>query len=426
MGALDVGLNSTAGYLQLATASGTSVLASVSIGAGSVLDLNGNSLTAGGLSGSGVLDNVSAGGAELLTVNGTGSSTFSGNIKDTSGIVSLTLTAGTLTLSGANSYVGTTTISGGNLIIAASGGLPSGGAVLDNSVLTILAGTSGSPVVLGNISETTVAASPVNTGTGQLYIGNASTAAYVQLHTNSHTSVVSGLTLGAGSTLDISNNTVSIQFGSAADPITSIVAALSAAYAGGYWTGAAGASGAITSSTAAANFAANASPVLSIGYSDGNYDPTLAANAAASATAGQILIKMTLAGDAYLSGSVNFNDLDVLGRHYNTTGNDWAQGNFNYAASGAVNFNDLDIIGLNYNQNIGSLGSSGIESGGSTLALGLNSGSDEIGGSDSSPVAESVSVTTQTTIVTPEPGTLCILAAGAGGLLARRRRRTTK
>jgi hypothetical protein len=143
---------------------------------------------------------------------------------------------------------------------------------------------------------------------------------------------------------------------------------------------------------------------LSIGYSDGNYDPTLAANAAASATAGQILIKMTLAGDAYLSGSVNFNDLDVLGRHYNTTGNDWAQGNFNYAGNGAVNFNDLDIIGLNYNQNIGSLGSSGVYDGGSTVPLG------EV-------------ATVQTTIVTPEPGSLALAGAAGGWLLARRKRR---
>jgi hypothetical protein len=41
-----------------------------------------------------------------------------------------------------------------------------------------------------------------------------------------------------------------------------------------------------------------------------------------------------------------------VGQHLNTTGNDWAKGNFNYSPNGTVDFNDLFIIGQNLNQTL--------------------------------------------------------------------------
>jgi hypothetical protein len=102
-----------------------------------------------------------------------------------------------------------------------------------------------------------------------------------------------------------------------------------------------------------------------------------------------VLIKLTLAGDANLNGTVDFNDLFAVGEHLNTTGNDWAQGNFNYSPNGVVDFNDLFLLGQNLNQ---------------TLVL-------------------PPSVQTQNTDAVPEPASLGFASVCAFSLLPRRRRR---
>ncbi len=87
---------------------------------GGLLDLNGNSLTAAALSGAGTVDNTAASSSPTLTVGvNNATSTFSGVIQNDSGQVSLTKTgAGTLTLTGASAYSGTTTVSGGTLTVS--------------------------------------------------------------------------------------------------------------------------------------------------------------------------------------------------------------------------------------------------------------------------------------------------------------------
>jgi hypothetical protein len=167
--------------------------------------------------------------------------------------------------------------------------------------------------------------------------------------------------------------------------LAAIVSALRSGYDGGTWSGTAG----IVSTVAAAS----TKPLLSLGYADGSVDT------GTPATSGQVLIMLTLAGDANLDGTVNFDDLDIVGRHLNTSGNDWSEGNFTYDPNGAVNFNDLDAIGQNLNK---SIDGSGIEDGGTMVPLG-----------------EAAEV--QNVIVLPEPGGIMLLAAG--GLLVRRRRR---
>lgn len=97
------------------------------------LDLNGHSVQINGLTGSSnaTVDNSSGSGAYVLTVgNNDQTSTFGGVIKNTSGTVALTKTgAGTLTLSGVNTYSGSTTVGGGTL--ALSGGGSFAGGVID-------------------------------------------------------------------------------------------------------------------------------------------------------------------------------------------------------------------------------------------------------------------------------------------------------
>ena len=96
---------------------GTSALANTA-----TLNLNGHNAQINGLTGgtNAIVDNTVAGTTNVLTAgNNNQTSTFGGVIKNTAGTVALTKTgSGTLTLTGADSYTGNTTVSGGTLEIA--------------------------------------------------------------------------------------------------------------------------------------------------------------------------------------------------------------------------------------------------------------------------------------------------------------------
>ena len=106
-----------------------------------MLDLQGYSLTVA-LSGAGIVTSSSSGAFPRLTVGANGaSSTFSGAIQDGSGQVSLAKTgAGTLVLTGNNTYTGDTPIFNGTLVVNGSANL-GGGTILDNGYGTTLSGT---------------------------------------------------------------------------------------------------------------------------------------------------------------------------------------------------------------------------------------------------------------------------------------------
>jgi hypothetical protein len=169
-------------------------------------------------------------------------------------------------------------------------------------------------------------------------------------------SVLTGeLTILGTGTIDITRASLTIDYAAAgeASPLTMIQQYLADGYSGGAWNGTG-----ILSSTAAAH------PGDSVGYADGSVDT------GTPAMPGEMLIQYTRAGDALLNGTVNFNDLDVIGKHLNTSGNDWADGNFNYAPNGAVNFNDLDIVGQNLNTQVSPAAATAVSQGGSTVSLG--------------------------------------------------------
>jgi autotransporter-associated beta strand protein len=83
-----------------------------------ILDVNGLNPGLNGLSGGGTVDTV-VGGAPVLTVgNNNSSSTFSGMIKNSAGVLAVTkVGSGLLTLNGTNTYTGNTTVAGGTLVI---------------------------------------------------------------------------------------------------------------------------------------------------------------------------------------------------------------------------------------------------------------------------------------------------------------------
>jgi autotransporter-associated beta strand protein len=209
-----------------------------------------------------------------------------------SGAFSLTkLGSHTLTLTGANTYSGATTVTAGTLVIGAAGALPANTGVSIN-------GTS-----------------------------------LMQLASNTGLVTVSSLNIASGATLDIGNNAVIINYGSGPDPIASIAAWIESGYAGGEWTG----TGII--STAARYNSSN----YGIGYAD-SADP----GNPADLPFGEIEIMYTLLGDANLDGNVNGTDFTILATNFNQGGKSWDQGDSNY--DGSTNGTDFYLLAANFNR----------------------------------------------------------------------------
>jgi autotransporter-associated beta strand protein len=275
-----------------------------------------------------------AGGAHFITApvtlnssvsldvqNPTDTLSISGPISGNGGV--LVSGNGTVTFSGINTYGGATTITGGTLLVAGPAALPAGTSILNNTALSIQAGSSVMPTIAGRLS-----------GSGTLIIGSSSSPAYLRLAPGSGTISESSLVINPGSTLDIATNALAINFTAGNDPAATIRSYLQTGYNGGAWTGAG-----IVSSIAAGD-----PGLYSVGYADGNTD------AGTPAAANQVFLQLALAGDANLDGIVNFADLLVVAQNYGKTGEDWAHGDFNY--DGIVNFPDLLLVAQNYGQQI--------------------------------------------------------------------------
>jgi hypothetical protein len=145
----------------------------------------------------------------------------------------------------------------------------------------------------------------------------------------------SALTVSAGATLDMGNNTLYIDYGTNPDPISSIISVITSGYNDGSWTGTG-----IMSTTAQSN-----SLSYGLGYAD-SVDPGNPANLATT----QIKIMYTLLGDANLDGDVNGADFTILAAHFNQGDCVWDEGDFNY--DGDVNGADFTLLSNNFNQSV--------------------------------------------------------------------------
>jgi autotransporter-associated beta strand protein len=203
---------------------------------------------------------------------------------DISGAFSVTkLGSHTLTLSGANNYSGTTTVSAGTLVVGANGALPANSNVAVNGTSTL------------------------------------------QLASNTGLTTFSAITLASGARLDIANNHIIINF-SGSDPIAMIQGYLNTARANGAWNGPG-----IESSAVVAN------PGYGLGYADG------ADGVVAGLLPGQIEVAYTLNGDADLDGAVTGNDFTILASNLGKAVNGWDKGDFDY--DGSVTGNDFtDLV----------------------------------------------------------------------------------
>ncbi|WP_395730163.1 autotransporter-associated beta strand repeat-containing protein [Prosthecobacter sp.] len=128
----------SSGVLQIG---GSNLDSAIILGSHATLELNGLNARIGSLAGSGTVQNNSVDAAALTTGGNNTSTTFSGVIQD-GGAGALSIVkegSGTFTLTGANSYTGTTTINAGVLQVGSGGttGTLGSGAVINNASLIV-------------------------------------------------------------------------------------------------------------------------------------------------------------------------------------------------------------------------------------------------------------------------------------------------
>jgi len=148
---------------------------------------------------------------------------------------------------------------------------------------------------------------------------------------NSGTSNVGSLTM-AGGQLDVTNNTLFVNYGVQPDPMALVGGYLASGYHGGAWDG----SG-IVSSTAAGGPVG----VYGVGVADS------ADGVVTGQPANSLEIRYTAMADANLDGLVNSADALLMARNYlMATGNQWDRGDFNF--DGVVDINDAKVLQKNY------------------------------------------------------------------------------
>ena len=126
------------GTLQLGAANVIANASAVTVASGATFDLNNHAETVGSIGGAG---NITLGSATLTAGGDATTTDFSGVVSGTGGLKKAG--AGVLSLSGANTYTGTTTISGGTLRAV-------GGAAIGDASQVSLANTAGAVLDLGN------------------------------------------------------------------------------------------------------------------------------------------------------------------------------------------------------------------------------------------------------------------------------------
>jgi fibronectin-binding autotransporter adhesin len=267
--------------------------------------------------------------------------------------------SGTLILAGSNNFSGATSVNSGTVVVSAVSALPTDG--------TVTIGTTSTNGIL------------------QLGHGISSSVNSVTL---------SSLTVNTGSTLDLTNNPLFINYNGNTDPVSTIAKYLADGFTA-HWAG-----GEISSSSVAGANASQSALIYSVGYADG-------ADGITTLSSGEIEILPTLAGDAKMQGNVVFGDFQLLSQYFGQSGTSWDEGDFTY--NGTTNFGDFQLLSQNFGQS-----ASGLTSG----ELASINGFAAQFGEQMEPNGTGYSL-----VSVPEPASVGLLAAAGFSLLARRRRR---
>jgi autotransporter-associated beta strand protein len=242
------------------------------------------------LSGGGTVTNEYFDSTTLTVGANDATSTFAGVIKSGALGATIGLTkvgAGTLTLSGNNTYAGGTVVNGGTLVAANADALGAGGLTVND------------------------------TGTARAQAGLPKAL-----------SIASVTTAGSGH-LDITDNAMVVR-GSTPAAVTALI---TSGFNGGAWTGPG-----INSSTAAAD----ANGLTAIGYAANSDYGASDFHGVTGLTASDVLVRFTYYGDADLSGDVTLDDFTQFLNGYQSqtpATNNWLNGDFDY--SGTVTLDDF-------------------------------------------------------------------------------------
>jgi autotransporter-associated beta strand protein len=179
------------------------------------LDIHGFNSTVGSLSGNGTVLNNGAGTATLSIGNDGTNTTFNGVLADgTSALVLTKIGAGTLTLTGINTYSGGTNINGGTLAVNSDSNLGAGPLTFDGGTLEALTGITSAKTITLNAGGGTFLADPGTVSTlngaisGAGSLTKTGTGILVLAGVNAYTggTNVSSGTLQAGSATGFSPN----------------------------------------------------------------------------------------------------------------------------------------------------------------------------------------------------------------------------
>jgi autotransporter-associated beta strand protein len=301
----------TAGLITQSLASGTTTFTGLLHATSGGISLSGNQFALAGLQSD----------ASGILIANSGAGNVNGAI---AGPVDFTKTgAGTLTLSGSNTYSGVTTVSGGTLKVSSTIASSAQVTVNNNGTFEAAAGQTVKALTINDGGKVVVSADALKVGIN--LPGN---------HLNIATAPP-GFGILDLTTHGLIVDSAPAEAVTAHDNVRSLIIN---AFSGGTWLGAG-----ITSSNAQSD------PTKAVGYALASEVLGAAGGAFLDVpTDGSgALARYTFLGDANLDGAVGFPDLVKLAQNYNGTNKFWFDGDFNY--DGTVDFADLVKLAQNYN-----------------------------------------------------------------------------
>ena len=277
------------------------------------------------------------------TLTGTGAITLTGNGSVTTGAGTDTINcplagsvgltkngAGTLILSGTNTYTGNTTINAGMLQVGSGGTTGNiSGNVYNSGVVAF--NRSDTVTFAGNISGI---GGVIQRGTGRVILSGASSYSGVTtvqsgaLQINNASASMNVLTNPGGA--NVTGGALILDYTGGSDPANTVRTLLATAYGHGF------------TNTADHLFDTAATARIGLAWAD---SPTINGHAYVN----EVVVMPALYGDVNLDGKVDASDLAILGQHWKQSGQGWATGDFNY--DGVVNASDLALFGENWKQN---------------------------------------------------------------------------